>query len=222
MSPGSPRPESLRDTLLEVAIELFGEHGYAGASLQRIADRVGIRKSSIFHHFEGKAGLALAAYDQVAERAVERMEPLRREPPRLEHLLEYLDTAMVAAAEGPGAARLALRLLTDYPGPPRSVDPEDPASPSVRALGTLLGWFERARGAGAIRPVPPAHALLLVHGQLLLYPAAAHDVGPWLLGAEPAADPPRVQWRDPFAPEAVATWRKTTLDFVHRALTPDE
>ena len=40
-----------RDRLLAAAAELIREHGYAGTSLQMIADRLGFRKGAIYHHF---------------------------------------------------------------------------------------------------------------------------------------------------------------------------
>ena len=46
-----------RGRILAEAIRLFGKNGYEGTSLQAIADAVGIRKQSLFHHFKSKADL---------------------------------------------------------------------------------------------------------------------------------------------------------------------
>ena len=46
--------------ILDIAQELFQTRGYNGISYQDIADRVGIRKASIHHHFATKASLATA------------------------------------------------------------------------------------------------------------------------------------------------------------------
>ena len=46
--------------IIEVSIRLMGEKGYRGTSLQMIADKVGIKKASIFHHFETKESILLA------------------------------------------------------------------------------------------------------------------------------------------------------------------
>ncbi|HEY8751537.1 MAG TPA: TetR/AcrR family transcriptional regulator [Tepidisphaeraceae bacterium] len=46
--------------ILDVAQELIQTRGYNAISYQDIADRVGIRKASIHHHFAGKSVLATA------------------------------------------------------------------------------------------------------------------------------------------------------------------
>jgi len=46
--------------IIDVAIKLMSEKGYAGTSIQMIADIVGIKKASIFHHFKKKEEILLA------------------------------------------------------------------------------------------------------------------------------------------------------------------
>ena len=54
---GRPRNPIPRSQLVSVARAAFSETGYAGASMSSIAARVGIRKSSLFHHFANKEAL---------------------------------------------------------------------------------------------------------------------------------------------------------------------
>jgi AcrR family transcriptional regulator len=51
--------------IIEVAIKLMGEKGYNGTSLQMIAEKVGIKKASIFHHFDKKEAILLAILQEV-------------------------------------------------------------------------------------------------------------------------------------------------------------
>lgn len=60
-----------RQRLIEVAIELFGEHSVAGTSLQMISEALGLTKSAIYHHFRTRDELLDAILDPVlAELAV--------------------------------------------------------------------------------------------------------------------------------------------------------
>ncbi len=59
--PGRPRLErsrrpgqTAREEILDAAAELFTTHGYASTSTRRIADAVGVRQASLYHHFATK------------------------------------------------------------------------------------------------------------------------------------------------------------------------
>lgn len=66
-----------RDRLLQAATELFNAHSLAGTSLQMIANALGIRKASIYSHFESKEelinSLLVPVLDE-AEAAVGRLQ----------------------------------------------------------------------------------------------------------------------------------------------------
>ncbi|MEU1592924.1 TetR/AcrR family transcriptional regulator [Streptomyces sp. NPDC005708] len=56
------RPTYDRASLLEVAVAVFNERGYDGTSMEDLARRLGLSKSSIYHHVAGKEELlSLAA-----------------------------------------------------------------------------------------------------------------------------------------------------------------
>ena len=46
-----------RDRILAEALDLFAQSGYGGASMRELARRVGIRESSLYNHFPGKAAI---------------------------------------------------------------------------------------------------------------------------------------------------------------------
>lgn len=54
-----------RDTILDEATRLFAERGYDGASMADLAERVGLRKASLFHHFASKDVLYTAVLDRL-------------------------------------------------------------------------------------------------------------------------------------------------------------
>ena len=97
------RPGYDRDALLRVAVEVFTERGYDGTSMEDLSARLGITKSSIYHHVPGKAELLRLAVD----RALDALEAVTEEPAatagraidRLEHVVRR--SVEVLAAELP-------------------------------------------------------------------------------------------------------------------------
>lgn len=51
---GAARPVYSLETLLDVAVRVFTERGYDGASFAHLSAASGLSRSSIFHHFESK------------------------------------------------------------------------------------------------------------------------------------------------------------------------
>jgi TetR/AcrR family transcriptional repressor of nem operon len=54
--------------ILEAAEDLMQTHGYAGFSFQDLADRIGVRKPSLYHHFPAKADLGRAVIERYRTR----------------------------------------------------------------------------------------------------------------------------------------------------------
>lgn len=54
----------MREKLLDVAEELVQSRGFNGVTFQDMADAVGLRKPSVFHHIRNKEELALALIDR--------------------------------------------------------------------------------------------------------------------------------------------------------------
>lgn len=60
--------DDTRARILSIASSHFARYGFEGASLRRIAEDVGIKAASIFHHFPGgKAELFDAIFDEIGE-----------------------------------------------------------------------------------------------------------------------------------------------------------
>ena len=48
-----------RQRILDVALELFNEHGYEKTSLRELAERLGVTKAALYYHFERKEDILL-------------------------------------------------------------------------------------------------------------------------------------------------------------------
>src|SRR5580692_3302676 len=53
-------PADTRARILDVALQLFTEHGFEGTTLQQIADRLGFTKAALYYHFRSKDDLLQA------------------------------------------------------------------------------------------------------------------------------------------------------------------
>jgi AcrR family transcriptional regulator len=58
-----PAEPNARARLLETAIDMFAEKGYAGTSVREIVDRAGVSKPVLYYYFQSKEGLFLAILD---------------------------------------------------------------------------------------------------------------------------------------------------------------
>ncbi len=66
-APVHPRPKA-SDELRKIALEQFAAVGFAGASLQQIADEAGYSKSSVLYHYANKEALLEAAIGPAIDR----------------------------------------------------------------------------------------------------------------------------------------------------------
>jgi AcrR family transcriptional regulator len=53
-----------RERILAEALNLFAQQGYGGASMRELARRVGVRESSLYNHFPGKAAILEAIVNE--------------------------------------------------------------------------------------------------------------------------------------------------------------
>ena len=82
---------STSDRLIESTRELLWERGYTGTSPKAIQQRAGAGQGSMYHHFTGKADLALAAIKRSADQRMDLAEEQFSGPgTALERISAYL------------------------------------------------------------------------------------------------------------------------------------
>ena len=79
-----------RGALLEAAASVFAERGYHGATLDAIAERAGLSKGSVYHHFANKHELFATL---LGERIGARLEDVRATPSPAAAASSFLDSA---------------------------------------------------------------------------------------------------------------------------------
>jgi len=126
-----------RTVVLEKAMELFRDHGFAGTSTQMLVERLGVNRFSLYAEFENKQALFDAALERYDEEVVERnFGPL--EAPgagiaEVRALLKFFGSA----GEGPASGRGCLLCNTAV-----EFGPDDPSG-----AGFVQQYFERVSNA---------------------------------------------------------------------------
>lgn len=94
------RPGYDLDSLLAVAVKVFNDKGYDGTSMDALAERLGISKSSIYHHVAGKEELLELALNRALNAlfavTVEAQATEGRYIDRLEYLVRRSVDILVA------------------------------------------------------------------------------------------------------------------------------
>src|SRR5258705_11241026 len=63
-------PEERRGAILEAALSVFSDLGYTQATLNDVAERVGVTKGCLYHYFESKERLLLDLIQERVETGV--------------------------------------------------------------------------------------------------------------------------------------------------------
>jgi AcrR family transcriptional regulator len=171
------RPGYDLDSLLAVAVSVFNQRGYDGTSMEHLASRLGISKSSIYHHVPGKSELLRLSVDRALDAlfaateqpdttagpALDRLENLvRRSIHVLVDELPYV-TLLLRIRGNTTVERRALARRREFDHivgglvaeacQEGSIRPDvDPALTSRLIFGTvnsLIEWYRPTRGLGA-------------------------------------------------------------------------
>jgi TetR/AcrR family transcriptional regulator len=121
-----------KEEILDVATPLFAERGFEGTSMNDVAERVGMRKASLFYHFATKDALYEAVLDRIVRQVGDSLSAVYTGGGTLvERLERAADAVATAVSERPFVARLFLREAMDW-------------GPVIRGklLGTVLGVLE--------------------------------------------------------------------------------
>lgn len=85
-----------RNSILDVAVRLFGQQGYTGTSMRDIAKAVGVLPGSLYAHIDSKETLLAEIVDEGIRRFLQAIEPIARRPLPSE---ERLRLAVIAHVE---------------------------------------------------------------------------------------------------------------------------
>jgi TetR/AcrR family transcriptional regulator len=203
MSAPEPDVAGTKEQIFAVALRHFAADGFAGTSLNDIASEVGVRRSSLLHHFPSKDALYRAVVlDEFAdwfELAGEAIGTVDHGWPQVEKVLR---AAFRFFEERPDFVRLARREALD--GPILTAE----LGAALRPLFDRAAcWLEQEMDEGRLRRYDAAQLLLTGYGAVLSYLSDAALINELLDD-------------DPLTPKALATRREHVLSVLRAALEP--
>ncbi|MDG4797907.1 TetR/AcrR family transcriptional regulator [Micromonospora sp. WMMD1082] len=174
------RLSASRERIVDAALGILAEHGYAGCSVAAVAERAGVATGSVYRHFPAKADLFAEVFRTASQREVDAVtRAAARQAGAAARVRAVIETFSGRALQSP---RLAYALLAE---------PVDPAVEAQRlafrrAHATLIaGYVADGVASGELPPQDPELTSTAVVGALaeaMVGPLAAGVAGPDTIG----------------------------------------
>ena len=152
-----------REQLLDVALELFAEHGYARATTSELARIAGVTEPIIYRHFASKKELFIALIERTGQQTLEQWEQdLKNAADPADRLRRIIGDNPMVSARGRAAYRVLLQSITET----GDEQIREAVTGHIRSVHAFLrGEIERAQGAHQVFSRYSAEILawLLVH-----------------------------------------------------------
>ena len=144
---GRPRDPSVDQAILRAALELFIEHGIAGATIEKIAKQAGVAKTSIYRRWTSREALLAQAIEVARNATGYTIDLLERTSPR--DFIKLLVEACEVFAR-PEIHKLMARLIGSAPDYPKLIEVYRETYYLPRRLAFLRALEERAQTAGLL------------------------------------------------------------------------
>lgn len=141
--------QATRDALIQAALDLFAERGYAAVGTEEIVARARVTRGALYHHFHDKRDLFRAVHERVESELMDRVTARMASTEDPWELMVNGMRAFLEACEEPAVKRIA---LTDAPAVLgweewREID-------NRHGLGLTRAALAGAVEAGVLRPIP--------------------------------------------------------------------
>lgn len=136
---------SSSDKILTAATRIAQAHGYGGLNLRTLAEEVGIKAASLYHHFPSKADLAAAVARRYWEDAAAALEELSAKTPKAADCLRKFPGTFRASLENDNRMCLASFMTAEYDDLPEVVKKEVQTFTDVN-----VAWLTKTLAAAEI------------------------------------------------------------------------
>ena len=144
--------------ILAAARTAFAEHGFNGATMEKIAELADMSQSNIHHYFKTKADLYLRVLEHTLGLWIEPLDGLDPCGDPAAELMTYIDRKLEMARKDPEASRVFAHEMLDgapYIAGHLQTQVRDKA---CRFAGIVEHWV----AAGRMRPIDPYHLIFMI------------------------------------------------------------
>lgn len=139
------RATSSSDKILAAATRIAQAHGYSGLNVRALADEVGIKAASLYHHFPSKADLAAAVAKRYWEDSATTLDTLAAETSDPVASLRKYPETFRKSLESDNRMCLSSFMAAEYDDLPENVQGE------VRAFADVnVAWLVRMLVSGGV------------------------------------------------------------------------
>jgi TetR/AcrR family transcriptional regulator, cholesterol catabolism regulator len=158
---GPASPRDVRDEIVKQAAALFDERGYHQASMEDIAEAVGLRKPTLYHYFKSKSEILFWIHEEFIDLLIDRHERRLRSPLGPEQMVLEI---MADILELMDTHRGHVRVFFEHH---RELPPEQHAAIARKRLvyrQAVTEVIQRGIDEGVFRPVDAKFATLALFG----------------------------------------------------------
>jgi TetR/AcrR family transcriptional regulator len=191
------RGKKTREKILKVATKLFAKYGFAGTSMDEIAERVGIRKASLYHHFSSKQEIYEELIKRVFAEIIKIFQVSFSSGDILKDAENFISKIMNFILQNEDYVKILLRELLDENLPVKQFALE--YVPKILSFGSEI--LERGRKEGIFKEnVDPIQLSITLTGAIIIYFVLRPVIEPFI--------------KSPFSKKAIAERVKHISDVI--------
>ncbi|MCW5830329.1 MAG: TetR/AcrR family transcriptional regulator [Deltaproteobacteria bacterium] len=187
-----------QDRILDVCEQLFADRGFSGVGLAEVAERAGLSKSSLFHHFKSKTEIYASVLERLFKRLHEALEAeINVAAGPWAQLDRVVDIWVGFMADNPNTAKLLLRSMVERDFEDEGLTREELARRHGLYMRLIIQrvivLMKTGIEQGAFRQQPVGHFVQTLIGATIFH-FASGEFGKDMLGGD-IFEPRRVEAR---------------------------
>jgi flavin-dependent dehydrogenase/AcrR family transcriptional regulator len=170
-----PKAAEMKQKILDTAMALWNEKGYADATMRELAKRLGMGVSSLYFYFRSKEEIVLYLYRNLNERAIARFRAEKEDADLGKNLVRFLELKLAILEP---YRSCCVGIFKEAVDPQSALNPFSSESSDVldRTVGLFRDLVERSGAGKGDEALRLARVLWFAHLAVILY--WLHDRSP--------------------------------------------